>query len=116
MFQRKKYSAVYEAAVKVTKSLDAFPKIDEDYKETSSTRGTLTVFVLMIISSLVFFEVNFFLKDHIRYRYEVDVDYTSKLKLKIDMTVATSCKSISDIQWLNLRENTVNSGKLSNFW
>ena len=91
---RRKRSDIYEAAVEATKGLDAFPKIDEDYKETSSTRGTYTMAVLLVISLLVFFEVKFFLKDNLRYSYDVDNDFTSKLKLKVDITVASNCKSM----------------------
>lgn len=38
MLRRRK--EVISEVIKVTKNLDAFPKLEDDYQETSSTRGT----------------------------------------------------------------------------
>ena len=90
--RRESEQNVIEAAIEATKGLDVFPKIQEDYTQTSSTRGTISILVYLFIGILVFLEVRYFFEDQLNYSYEVDFDYLSKLKLNIDMSVATSCE------------------------
>ncbi len=90
--QRKPTTQAVEAVIQAAKSLDAFPKIEDDYVETSSSRGTLSILIFIVISVLTVAEIRNFYEKHLDYHYEVDFDYTSKLKLNIDMTVATRCE------------------------
>lgn len=83
-----------EAAIEATRKFDAFPKIAEDYTETSSTRGTFSIFIFVSIFVLVCLEIKYFYQDKLEYSYEVDFDYLSKLKLNVDITVASKCESI----------------------
>lgn len=94
MIQRRKSTKTFEAAIEATKSFDAFPKIEDDYIETSSTRGTLSILVFFAISFLVVSEIRDFYQEQLHYSYEVDFDYLSKLKLNFDITVATRCDLI----------------------
>lgn len=95
MIQRNKTNSVVKSALEATKGLDIFPKIEEDYVETSSTRGTISIIIYISIGFLVISEIKYFYETQPHYSYEVDFDYVSKLKLSIDMTVATECESIS---------------------
>lgn len=92
MIQRRKNQVI--EAFQMTKDLDAFPKLEEDYKEFSSARGTLSILVFAIISVLALFELNYFLTNHLQYTYEVDFDHKSKLNLNVDITVAMPCNNL----------------------
>jgi hypothetical protein len=119
MIRKRRNIELAEQALEITKNLDVFPKLEDDYKETSSTRGTCTfiifqklklkkilflnpygtlsqvaIIVFALILVLVLFEVKYYFTREVKYAYEVDVDHHSKLKLNIDMTVAMSCNSI----------------------
>lgn len=54
MLRRRK--EVIAEALEATKNLDAFPKLEDDYKETSSTRGT-SIYILLIrgFGKLIYF-------------------------------------------------------------
>lgn len=92
--QRRKTVQAVDAVIEATKSLDVFPKIEDDYVETSSSRGTYSILIFVFISVLVIAEVRTFYEKHLEYNYEVDFDFMSKLKLNIDMTVASRCEFI----------------------
>lgn len=91
--QRRQASQTVDTFVKATRSIDVFPKIHDDYQETSSSRGTYSILVFAIIIVLIVLEVRDFNEKRLDYTYEVDFDYVSKLKLNVDMTVATTCDS-----------------------
>lgn len=94
MNRRSKQDTVINSAIKATKGLDIFPKIEEDYVETSSTRGTISILIYLAISILVILELNDFIQTQPHYSYEVDFDYVNKLKISIDMVVASNCELI----------------------
>lgn len=92
--QRRQASQTVDTFIKATRSIDVFPKIQDDYQETSSSRGTYSILVFAIIIVLIVLEVRDFNEKRLDYTYEVDFDYVSKLKLNVDMTVATTCDNI----------------------
>lgn len=75
--------------------VDAFPKIADDYVEASPTRGTrkqlsnhchyclnlmfiinqVSIVVFAMIGILVLLEIKYYLREEIKYSYEVDVDH-----------------------------------------
>lgn len=71
MSQRRGAGKAMEAAIEATKKFDAFPKIAEDYTETSSTRGTISIFIFTSIFILVCLEIRYFYQERLEYSYEV---------------------------------------------
>ncbi|XP_002736170.1 endoplasmic reticulum-Golgi intermediate compartment protein 2-like [Saccoglossus kowalevskii] len=80
--------------LKVVKELDAFPKIPENYQETTATGGTVSILTFSLIAILVISEIQYYSETTMKYEYEVDTDLTSKLRLNIDITVAMKCDYI----------------------
>jgi hypothetical protein len=62
---------IMEATIEATKKLDVFPKIQEDYTEASSARGTISIIVFLTIFLLVCLEIKLFFKYRLEYKYEV---------------------------------------------
>jgi len=83
-----------KAASKVIKELDAFPKIPQDYQETSASGGTVSVFVFVFIGILVVSEFMYYRGTEMQYSYEVDNDAESKMKINVDITVAMKCDDV----------------------
>lgn len=82
------------SAVKIFKEFDAFPKVAEDYQETSTSGGTVSILVFLFIGILVISEVVYYMQTDIIYRYEVDKDAHHKIRINIDITVAMDCEDI----------------------
>ncbi|XP_071479243.1 endoplasmic reticulum-Golgi intermediate compartment protein 2-like [Diadema antillarum] len=80
--------------LKVVKELDAFPKVPEDYVETTSTGGTVSILTSVLILGLVISEFQYYLDTKMKYEYDVDTDFDSKLQINIDITVAMKCDYI----------------------
>jgi len=83
-----------ESVVEATKQFDAFLKLDDDYKEHSSTRGTMSLVVFALIGTLVMFEMVYYLNPRYAYSYDVDTDFNARLKLNVDLTVKMNCHLI----------------------
>ena len=79
---------------KVFKELDAFPKIPENYQETSASGGTVSILVFLFISMLVISEFIYYTGTILNYKYEVDKDADHKFRINIDITVAMECDDI----------------------
>ena len=82
------------SAAKIFKEFDAFPKVAQDYQETSTSGGTVSILVFLFIGILVISEVIYYMQTDIIYRYEVDKDADHKIRINIDMTVAMDCEDI----------------------
>jgi len=82
------------SAAKIFKEFDAFPKVAQDYQETSTSGGTVSILVFLFIGILVISEVIYYMQTDIIYRYEVDKDADHKIRINIDMTVAMDCDDI----------------------
>ncbi len=89
--QRKPTIKPIDAVIQATKSFDVFQKVEDDYVEVSSSRGTLSILIYIVILALTILEIRNFYKKDLDYNYQVDFDYTNKLRLNIDMTIATNC-------------------------
>lgn len=81
-------------ALKVVKELDAFPKVPDNYKETTVSGGGLSILTFVIISILVISEIQYYTSTDLHFDYEVDTNLTRKVKINIDMTVAMKCHHI----------------------
>ncbi|XP_041472003.1 endoplasmic reticulum-Golgi intermediate compartment protein 2-like [Lytechinus variegatus] len=80
--------------LKVVKELDAFPKIPEDYVQTTSAGGTVSILTFMMIAGLVVSEFMYYFDSRMKYSYDVDNDFNTKLQINIDITVAMKCDYI----------------------
>lgn len=80
--------------LKVVKEFDAFPKVPEDYVQTTSTGGTVSILTFTMIAGLVISELFYYLDTRMKYGYDVDTDFNSKLQINIDITVAMKCDYI----------------------
>jgi hypothetical protein len=74
---RQRRKELVEKAVETTKKFDAFFKLEDDYKETSSARGFTSLIVYLIIIVLVLLELNYYFDKRFVYSYEVDTDFSS---------------------------------------
>ncbi|XP_052067430.1 endoplasmic reticulum-Golgi intermediate compartment protein 2-like [Mytilus californianus] len=81
-------------ALKVVKELDAFPKVLDDYKETTATGGGVSLAVFAVIIILVLSEVIYYARTELKFDYEVDTQMDGKLKINIDITVAMRCNAL----------------------
>jgi hypothetical protein len=81
-------------ALKVVKELDAFPKVPENYQETSAAGGGLSVITFVLIAILILSEVSYYASTELQFEYRVDTNYSGKVRLNIDMTVAMKCHHI----------------------
>uniref|UniRef100_A0A9J8BES3 Endoplasmic reticulum-Golgi intermediate compartment protein n=1 Tax=Cyprinus carpio carpio TaxID=630221 RepID=A0A9J8BES3_CYPCA len=81
------------STINLVKELDAFPKVPESYVETSAFGGTVSLIVFILMALLTISEFFVYQDSWMKYEYEVDTDFTSKLKIKIDITVAMKCAS-----------------------
>ncbi|XP_077056768.1 endoplasmic reticulum-Golgi intermediate compartment protein 2 isoform X3 [Siphateles boraxobius] len=80
--------------IDIVKELDAFPKVPESYVVTSAFGGTVSLVVFILIALLAISEYLVYQDSWMKYEYEVDADFTSKLKIKIDITVAMKCERV----------------------
>lgn len=80
--------------LKVLKELDAFPKVPENYQETSASGGSVSIIIFLFIGILVTSEFWYYRGVETKYDYAVDTDADSKLQINVDMTVAMRCDDI----------------------
>lgn len=80
--------------LKVLKELDAFPKVPENYQQTSASGGSVSIIIFVFIGILVMSEFWYYRAVETKYDYEVDTDTESKLQINVDLTVAMQCGDI----------------------
>lgn len=78
-------------SLKAVKEFDAFPKVSTSYVETSPVGGTLSLVTCILITFLVFAEVQYFLSSRFIFKFLPDTDFDAKLKINVDLTVAMPC-------------------------
>ncbi|XP_077994203.1 endoplasmic reticulum-Golgi intermediate compartment protein 2-like [Glandiceps talaboti] len=83
-----------KTTLKAVKELDAFPKVPENYQETSTSGGTVSIVTFSLIAVLIVSETRYYMDTSMKYEYEVDTDLTSRLQLNVDITVAMRCEHI----------------------
>ncbi|XP_056124825.1 endoplasmic reticulum-Golgi intermediate compartment protein 2 [Rhinichthys klamathensis goyatoka] len=80
--------------IDIVKELDGFPKVSESCVVTSAFGGTVSLIVFILMALLAISEYLVYQDTWMKYEYEVDTDFTSKLKIKIDITVAMKCEKV----------------------
>lgn len=101
-----------KTALKVVKELDAFPKVPEDCKETSASRGGLSILIFCIIAILVISEIEYYSSTELQFDYDVDTNLTRKIKINIDMTIAMKCAHMGADVLDQTGEDVFSFGKL----
>lgn len=96
--------------------LDAFPKVKEEYQTSSEIGGTrkqairppqpfelhskslrffsVSVLSRLLIIVLIYRETMYYLDSKLVFKFRPDVDMDTKLKIHIDVTVATPCRGV----------------------
>ncbi|CAG9855773.1 unnamed protein product [Phyllotreta striolata] len=76
------------------KKLDMFPKVEETFKETSSVGGTFSIMSFLIITFLVYSEINYYFDSKFVFKFSPDVELDEQLTINVDITVAMPCHFI----------------------
>lgn len=76
------------------KELDAFPKVPEEYVDSTPVGGTFSVITFFIIMWLIYSEVSYYLDSNLVFKFMPDIDMDEKLRINIDMTVAMPCSNL----------------------
>ncbi|KAG6442902.1 endoplasmic reticulum-Golgi intermediate compartment protein 2 [Manduca sexta] len=76
------------------KELDAFPKVPEEYVDSTPVGGTFSIMTFLIIMWLIYCEVAYYLDSNLVFKFRPDTDMDEKLRINIDVTVAMPCSSI----------------------
>lgn len=76
------------------KQLDAFPKIQEDYVESTKLGGGVSILSRVLIIFLIYNEISYYLDRKLMFSFKPDTDVDAKLKLNIDLTIAMPCNTI----------------------
>lgn len=81
-------------SLKTVRELDAFPKVPDSYVEASPIGGTVSVCCWLAILWLVYSETKYWLDSRFVFKFTPDTDFDAKLKINIDLTVATPCNFV----------------------
>ncbi|CAF1218374.1 unnamed protein product [Adineta ricciae] len=98
--------------VDIVRDLDAFVKVENDFKQPTTTGGTISIITIIVVICLSVVHIATFQSHTLKYDYDVDWDHDSKLKINIDMTVAMNCKVIGSDVLDVTNTNPMESGKL----
>ena len=95
--------------IDIVRDLDAFVKVENDFKQPTTTGGTsksdvcsseffrtnllilVSIITIAAVIVLSFIHIATFQNNTLKYDYAVDWDHDSKLKINVDMTVAMNC-------------------------
>lgn len=92
MLRQRKNAA--SSTIEAVKQLDAFPKIQEEYVESTISGGGLSILSRILIVFLIYTEITYYLDRKLVFSFRPDTDFMEKLKINIDLTVAMTCRSI----------------------
>ncbi|UJR27161.1 hypothetical protein I4U23_008459 [Adineta vaga] len=99
--------------IEIVRELDAFVKVENDFKQPTNTGGTISIITIIVVICLSIIHIATFQTNTLRYDYDVDWDHDSKLKINVDMTIAMGCSVIgSDVLDIT-NTNPMESGKLN---
>ncbi|CAF2860249.1 unnamed protein product [Rotaria sp. Silwood2] len=98
--------------IEIVRDLDAFVKVENDFKQPTTTGGTISIITIIVVICLSIVHIATFQSNTLKYDYDVDWDHDSKLKINIDMTVAMSCSLIGSDVLDVTNTNPLESGKL----
>ncbi|KOB78071.1 putative PTX1 protein isoform 1 [Operophtera brumata] len=76
------------------KELDAFPKVPDEYVDSTPVGGSFSVLTFLITLWLIYCEVTYYLDSNLVFKFMPDTDMDEKLRINIDITVAMPCSNI----------------------
>ncbi|XP_041969920.1 endoplasmic reticulum-Golgi intermediate compartment protein 2 [Aricia agestis] len=80
--------------VEKVRELDAFPKVPNEFTDSTPVGGTFTVLTFLLIVWLVYSEVTYYLDSNLVFKFVPDTNYDWKVLINIDITVAMPCSNI----------------------
>ncbi|KAG8173557.1 hypothetical protein JTE90_017338 [Oedothorax gibbosus] len=97
---------------KNVEKIDIFPKVQEEYTQSTASGGTVSILSFIVIIVLVVTEIRYYSASQLKFEYSVDHDIDSKLKINVDLTVAMPCSAVgADILDVT-NQNTETFGEL----
>lgn len=99
-------------ALKIVKELDAFPKVPDNFKETTASGGGISLVTFVFIFILVISEIQYYTNTELKFEYAVDTELEGKLQINIDMTVAMRCEFMGADILDQTGQDTYSFGKL----
>jgi len=96
----------------IVRDLDAFVKVENDFKQQTTTGGTLSIITIIMVIVLSIIHILTFQTNTLKYNYDVDWDHDSKLTIHVDLTVAMLCSSIGSDVLDVTNTNPMESGQL----
>lgn len=76
------------------KELDAFPKVPEEYVDSTTVGGTFSVITFFIIIWLINSEFSYYMDSNLVFKFMPDTDLDEKLVINIDITIAMPCSNL----------------------
>lgn len=76
------------------KELDAFPKVPEEFVDSTPVGGSLSIITFFFIIWLVYSEVTYYLDRELVFKFVPDTSMDEKLLINIDMTIAMPCSNL----------------------
>lgn len=76
------------------KELDAFPKVPDEYVDSTMVGGTFSVITFFISIWLINSEVSYYLDSNLVFKFMPDTDMDEKLRINIDVTIAMPCSNL----------------------
>ncbi len=104
--------------VDIVRDLDAFVKVENDFKQATTTGGTskkillffwfilnyyrflVSIITIIAVICLSIIHIVTFQSNTLKYDYDVDWDHDSKLKINVDITIAMNCESKQKLVFL----------------
>eukprot|EP00041_Stephanoeca_diplocostata_P018585 m.389852 g.389852 ORF g.389852 m.389852 type:complete len:367 (+) comp21055_c0_seq1:170-1270(+) len=71
--------------------LDAFPKVEQEVQQKSSSGGFVTLIAVTAILILVISEFLYYRGVDVKYHYAVDKDFRREMRMTLDITIAMKC-------------------------
>ncbi|CAH8430195.1 unnamed protein product [Schistosoma curassoni] len=79
----------------IVNELDVFPKLPRECKKSTWSGGLVTILTFCCISWLLIMECRSYLDPPVNYSYELDKSTSGKVKVNIDIVVASPCHDVS---------------------
>lgn len=76
------------------KELDAFPKVPEEFVDSTPIGGSLSIITFFFIIWLVCSEITYYLNGNLVFKFVPDTTMDEKLLINIDMTIAMPCSNL----------------------
>ncbi|XP_055374914.1 endoplasmic reticulum-Golgi intermediate compartment protein 2 [Condylostylus longicornis] len=87
--------------LELTKNLDAFGKIPDEYKEPSEIGGTISLLSRILIIYLIYSEIAYYSRPKLLFTFKPDINLDIKVRMNVDITIAMPCVGLSGIDLID---------------